>query len=280
MIWNTVRIRDQQLRVFTRGVIGIGGLQGLSFAKVAFLVSCSIGVQGDLQERMTEELARQLPRYMVPLHFLELPSLPRLASQKVDRQALREHTLGLATRAKAEEALAGGALEDQVLSYWADAQELIFSDHNPEIMLFTIYPQDGNSIKFLNSNPGYLDSLGFARAVSLKRLELYNLWDSLAVLAMVNVILFHWFWCVLVEPQTYKVPSQDHPQENAVSMPRMPTPDWLLLTYQLATQDWAYGVFCFAAAAHTASETSAFTRRDAAILMLYIYAGKAFLRGF
>ena len=121
----------------------------------------------------------------------------------------------------------------------------------------------------------YLDSLGFARAVSLQTVQLYNLWDCLAVLGMANVILFHWFWCVLIEPRTYKFPAPGEPAENSVTMPKLPVPCWTLFTYRLATQDWAYGVFCFAAAAHTSSERSAFTQRDAAILTLYFYAGAA-----
>ena len=206
----------------------------LPVAKVAFLVACSVGRQ-DVRGKMSEELLKRLPQYMVPLHFVEVPALPRLASQKVDRMGLRMQTKGLTTRAQAQDALAQGALEDKLMSY--------------------------------------LDSLGFARAVSRKTIELYNLWDCLAVLGMADVILFHWFWCVLVEPRTYELPSQGQAQENSMPMPAIPVPDWTMFTYRLATQDWAYGVFCFAAAAHTSSEHSAFTQRDLAILILYFYAG-------
>eukprot|EP00439_Symbiodinium_sp_Y106_P066383 s1784_g10.t2 len=195
---------------------------------VAFLVNCSVGAQD-----LPGKLAHQLPKYMVPLHYLEIHALPRLESQKVDRKNLRKQTKGLVTRAQAQDALAEG-VHDMVQ---------------------------------------YLDSLGFARAVSLQTVQLYNLWDCLAVLGMANVILFHWFWCVLIEPRTYKFPAPGEPAENSVTMPKLPVPCWTLFTYRLATQDWAYGVFCFAAAAHTSSERSAFTQRDAAILTLYFYAG-------
>ena len=184
---------------------------------------------------MRERVARQLPSYMVPLHFLEIPAMPRLASQKVDRNTLRMQTKGLATRAHAQDALLRGEFQDPVMSY--------------------------------------LDSLGFARAVTLKQLELLKLWDTLTVLGMANVILFHWYWYVLVEPRTYEFPSPGRPEDSFLPMPKLPMPGWALFLYRLATQDWAYGVFCFAAAAHTSSEQSAFTQRDVAILALYFYAG-------
>ncbi|CAE7700762.1 SLC24A1 [Symbiodinium sp. CCMP2456] len=195
---------------------------------VAFLVNCRVEAQD-----LPRKLAQQLPKYMVPLHFLEISALPRLESQKVDRKSLREQTRGLATRAQAQDALAEG----------------------------------------VHAMVQYLDSLGFARAVSLQTMRLYNLWDCLAVLGMVNVVLFHWFWCVLIEPRTYHFPAPGEPAENSVTMPKLPVPRWTSFTYRLATQDWAYGVFCFAAAAHTSSERSSFTQRDAAILTLYLYAG-------
>ena len=60
---------------------------------------------------MPGKLAHQLPKYMVPLHYVEIHALPRLESQKVDRKNLRKQTKGLVTQAQAQDALAEGGEE-------------------------------------------------------------------------------------------------------------------------------------------------------------------------
>ena len=174
---------------------------------------------------------------MIPVHIIHLTSLPRLENDKINRIALREMTLPLQSRAQAEAELTA---------------KLATGDDEKGEELLT-----------------FLDSLGFERLLSSQQLRKQRLCDNLSVLAMMNVILFHWFWCVLIEPRTYHFSGS---QSSTVPMQRLQVSKWLLYTYRLATQDWAYGIFAFAAA-QTSSATEGFTSRDAAIFVLYFYTG-------
>jgi len=168
------------------------------------LVAFVAGAQKDL----ADFLLQQLPLYMIPVHFIHVDCLPRLANDKVDRSLLRARTQGLQSKAQAEAKLAGGE-----------------TDNEAELTKI-------------------LDSLGFERLLSAKQMEMQRVCDNLSVVAMVNVILFHWFWCVLIEPETYPL---GHAHDG-VAMPKLEVSGWVLYFYRLATQDWAYGVFMFAAA--------------------------------
>ncbi|CAJ1362350.1 unnamed protein product [Effrenium voratum] len=181
---------------------------------------------------LKEKLARQLPGYMVPARLIQVWNLPRLSSEKVDRKTLREWTVGLTPRADIEARVAAGEVGEEVIRQ--------------------------------------LDSLGFERALSKQQMELKVICDNLCVLGMLDVILFHWFWCVLIEPRTYQIPASGLVQPNSVTMQSTPVASWVLQSYRVATQDWAYGVFALAAA-----QTSErwFTRRDSAMLGLYFYTG-------
>ena len=194
-------------------------------AEVAFVAGAS--------ENVADFLSQHLPLYMIPVHFVHLDCLPRLANDKVDRNVLRARTLGLQSRAQAEAKLASGETDNEA--------ELI----------------------------KILDSLGFERLLSSKQMEMQRLCDNLSVVAMVNVILFHWFWCVLIDPETY--PSGRAHVGGVVAMPKLQVSGWTLYSYRLATQDWAYGVFAFAAAQMSPRQN--FTSRDAAIVLLYFYTG-------
>eukprot|EP00438_Fugacium_kawagutii_P010344 Skav210915 [mRNA] locus=scaffold4127:11132:29640:+ [translate_table: standard] len=185
------------------------------------------------QENLADFLSQHLPLYMVPVHFIHMDGLPRLANDKVDRSLLRTRTLGLQSRAQAEAKLAAGE---------TDEAELI----------------------------KILDSLGFERLLSSKQMEMQRLCDNLSVVAMINVILFHWFWCVLIDPETY--PSGRAHVGGVVAMPKLEVSGWALYLYRVATQDWAYGVFMFAAA-QMSPRQNRFTSRDAAIALLYFYTG-------
>lgn len=200
-------------------------LNPLSVSKVAFVA----GAQKDL----ADFLLQQLPLYMIPVHFIHVDCLPRLANDKVDRSLLRARTQGLQSKAQAEAKLAGGE-----------------TDNEAELTKI-------------------LDSLGFERLLSAKQMEMQRVCDNLSVVAMVNVILFHWFWCVLIEPETYPL---GHAHDGVVAMPKLEVSGWVLYFYRLATQDWAYGVFMFAAA-QMSPKQKRFTSRDAAIVLLYFYTG-------
>ncbi|TAN54940.1 MAG: amino acid adenylation domain-containing protein [Magnetospirillum sp.] len=63
--------------------------------------------------RLRDSLRTQLPAYMVPSHYLNLPELPRLVSGKLDRKALRQMPLG--TIAAEEQEPAATATEAALL---------------------------------------------------------------------------------------------------------------------------------------------------------------------
>ena len=194
-----------------------------SHAEVAFVVGA--------EDHLREFLLQQLPQYMIPMHFIHLDALPRLANDKVDRAALREKTMSVQSRLQAEARLDSDPTDEKLLRF--------------------------------------LDSLGFERLLSSQQLKLQRLCDNLSVLGMANVILFHWFWCVLVEPQTYVLADGG---TTVVPMPQLHVNSWFLYTYRMATQDWAYPVFVFAAA-HMTPNKERFLPRDAFLVALYFYTG-------
>lgn len=196
---------------------------------------------GDLGqvEALRSHLSTKLPPYMVPLHFIALEALPRLPTEKVDQAQLRGRTAGLMTRAAAKRRLEeGGAAED--------VGELV----------------------------RYVDSLGFTRAISSKKAAARRLWDNLMVLGMVNVILYHWYWCVLVDPRTYLPPWEGYPFGYTVPLPHIPVAAWVMGLFRILTQEWINGVFVFAAVqVQSPEELKRFTYRDWATLGLYVYIG-------
>mmetsp|Transcript_68085 Transcript_68085/g.221691 ORF Transcript_68085/g.221691 Transcript_68085/m.221691 type:complete len:442 (-) Transcript_68085:369-1694(-) len=120
----------------------------------------------------------------------------------------------------------------------------------------------------------YVDSLGFVKAMSSKRVAARRLWDNLMVLGMVNVILYHWFWYVLVEPRTYLFPGPGIPFGTTVSLPKIHVAPWVMILYRMMTQEWVNGVFVLAAVqAPTPEELRSFTQRDLATVAIYFYVG-------
>ena len=192
------------------------------------------------QDNLRQSLSKTLPAYMIPVHFIHLKCLPRLENDKINRSALRDMTLGLQSRAQAEAQL---------------EEDLALGDEKTEC--------------FSNDLLRFLDSLGFERLLSSRQARMQRLCDNLSVLAMTNVVLCHWFWCVLIEPRTYHFSGS---QSNAVPMAKLQVSSWLLYTYRLATQDWAYGICAFTTALMSPNNER-FTGRDAAIFVLYFYTG-------
>jgi len=181
-------------------------------------------------------LAGKLPPYMVPLHFVPIEALPRLPNEKVDQASLRERTKGLMTRSQAQKLMESG----------------------------------GSDAKLVH----FVDSLGFARALTAQKVADRRLCENLMVLGMVNVILYHWFWCVLVNPRTYLDPFKGHKFGETVPLPHLPIAPWAMLVYRVATQEWLNGVFVLAAVqSESPEELIRFTRRDLALLALYVYIG-------
>lgn len=209
---------------------------------VAFFVStppCNGAVAAHCQE-LRVWARQQLPLYMVPLHFIALDALPRLQNEKVDQAALRQRTWGLMTRAVANSKLEAGC------STGAEVAELV----------------------------RYVDSLGFVRALNRKQAADRRLWDNLVVLGMLNVILFHWYWYVLVEPRSYLPPWQGYHFGDTVVLPHLPVAPWVVLTYRVMTQEWVNGVFVLAAIElQSPEELTRFTRRELAAFALYVYVG-------
>ena len=209
----------------------------LPMIRAVVFVASQVAFVTGARENLADFLSQRLPLYMIPVHFVHMDCLPRLANDKVDRSLLRAKTLGLESRAQAEAKLASGEADNE--------EELI----------------------------KILDSLGFERLLSSKQMEMQRLYDNLSVVAMVNVILFHWFWCVLIDPETYS--SEPAHIGEVVAMPKLEVSGWALYLYRLSTQDWAYGVFALAAA-QASPQQERFTSRDAAIALLYFYTGFVF----
>ena len=209
----------------------------LPMIRAVVFVASQVAFVTGARENLADFLSQRLPLYMIPVHFVHMDCLPRLANDKVDRSLLRAKTLGLESRAQAEAKLASGEADNE--------EELI----------------------------KILDSLGFERLLSSKQMEMQRLYDNLSVVAMVNVILFHWFWCVLIDPETD--PSERAYIGGVVAMPKLEVSGWALYLYRLLTQDWSYGVFALAAA-QASPQQERFTSRDAAIALLYFYTGFVF----
>jgi len=133
----------------------------------------------------------------------------------------------------------------------------------------------GSSVGFdVTALEHYIDSLGFRRALLKQQIVERQLLDNLIVLGMVNVILFHWYWYVLVEPLTYLPPWSGYHFGDTVPLPKLPVAEWVTSSFRVLTQEWANGVF-IVAAIHTQppQELVRFTWHDAAIVGLYFYVG-------
>ncbi|CAK0797049.1 unnamed protein product [Prorocentrum cordatum] len=203
------------------------------------LVAFLVGAPGGCSEELGSALAERVPAYMVPPHFVSLPALPRLLNDKIDRDALRAHTVGLVTRAQAKR-----MLEDS-LSAGGEASAALVH---------------------------FVDSLGFQRAVQQSEFAQRRLLDNLLAFGMLNVILFHWYWYVLVVPRTYLTPWDEHRPGETVSLPPLPVASWVTFTYRMLTQEWVNGAFIIVAVhEQSPAELKRFTLRDAAVIMLYFY---------
>ena len=84
-----------------------------SGARLVAYVAADLGVTLDLA-RLKEELARELPDYMVPGAIVVLPSLPLNANGKVDRKALPEPELASEAAYEAPQ----GVVEEALASVW------------------------------------------------------------------------------------------------------------------------------------------------------------------
>ncbi|MEO1087589.1 MAG: phosphopantetheine-binding protein, partial [Acidobacteriota bacterium] len=92
---------------------GVGDSQAL----VAYLVPAD-GAGSPAESALREHLAKSLPAYMVPSHFVTLESFPLTANGKVDRKALPKP--GVSRKADAFVA-PHGRVEQQVAAIWGEA---------------------------------------------------------------------------------------------------------------------------------------------------------------
>ncbi|HMQ46405.1 MAG TPA: amino acid adenylation domain-containing protein [Saprospiraceae bacterium] len=92
-------------------------------------------------EELKKQMAQYLPSYMVPAHFVQLPSLPLTANGKVDEKALPAPN-GLHSERLSKYQAPGSTLETQLQSIWSELLET-----NPIGVQDNFFDLGGHSLK-------------------------------------------------------------------------------------------------------------------------------------